>query len=563
MRIKFSNIYHFSQEGRRLLPSILFILFAINCFGETVTIVKNSATEYISSHFEGTSKYWVTELKIVGELNGRDAKFIKEIASSENNGNLTKLDLSEASFVDVDGLEDIFEGLETNKTLSSSSIYNGLRYNYHDVYKKFSGGYDEQYDTYYFGYHIVWKDIYPGYYQFKIIKKEKIDIKSICSHFFEVCDKLTSIVMPSNTTGIGNYAFSKCVNLNDINVPDGIEFIGDYAFQNCSALSSFIFPPSLSSIGSYAYAGCTHITSVDLSFTKKLSSYCFKDCTNLVSAKLCNNMTTIPFGAFDNCKKLSKVNIPDETETINTYAFQKCGLEELIIPAKVTSIGSNAFDGNPLKKVYSLSQVPCHCDTKPFFQSGEGRTLYVPKGCVERYSLSPGWCEFGSIVEMSEGDVLPQCPSPTIAYVDGQIIFSSSLPSANYHYTISTPDSKTGSSQNAISLAGYYNILYYSSSDGYRDSETINAKLFWINGTLDDASGIRAAIAPQRAMIASFRNGFIELSGLNEKEEVSIYSLNGVELYKHIASNGVVHYYSDEKIVLIKVSNTTIKLMNQ
>ena len=69
------------MERIRFTFFVILLFCVVSCLGESITIVKNSATEYISSHFEGTSKFWVTELKIVGEMNGKDILFIKEIAT--------------------------------------------------------------------------------------------------------------------------------------------------------------------------------------------------------------------------------------------------------------------------------------------------------------------------------------------------------------------------------------------------------------------------------------------------------------------------------------------------
>lgn len=354
--------------------SIILHLCVICCFGESVTIVKNSATEYISSHFEGTSRYWVTELKIVGEMNGKDVHFIKEIATSENNGNLTTLDLSEASFVDVDGLEEVFEDKELDKTYSSSSIYNGLRYGYHDVYKKYLG--NDQYDTYYFGYHIVWKDVYPGYSQFKLITVEKIDINSICGHFLEDCDKLTSVILPPNTTGIGKYAFSGCTNLNNLNITDGIEFVGDYAFANCVKKQDIKLPTGLKSIGSNAFDGCISLSSIVIpDNVKSLGSYIFSGCTELKTAKLSDNIETVPFGLFYKCKNLKSVNIPKNSVEIKTYAFYQCGMDSIFLYDKLNRIGTNVFDGCPLKCVYITAKMPPSCETKPFFSVWKGKDI--------------------------------------------------------------------------------------------------------------------------------------------------------------------------------------------
>lgn len=540
--------------------SIILHLCVICCFGESVTIVKNSATEYISSHFEGTSRYWVTELKIVGEMNGKDVHFIKEIATSENNGNLTTLDLSEASFVDVDGLEEVFEDKELNKTYSSSSIYNGLRYGYHDVYKKYLG--NDQYDTYYFGYHIVWKDEYPGFSQFKLITVEKIDINSICGHFLEDCDKLTSVILPPNTTGIGKYAFSGCTNLNILNITDGIEFVGDYAFANCVKKQDIKLPTGLKSIGNNAFDGCISLSSIVIpDNVKSLGSYIFSGCTELKTAKLSDNIETVPFGLFYKCKNLKSVNIPKNSVEIKTYAFCECGMDSIFLYDKLNRIGTNVFDGCPLKCVYITAEMPPSCGTNPFFQSGKGRTLYVPLGCVERYCLSPAWKEFEFIIEMSELNN-KKCEKPTISYKNNKLFFYSNTEDVSFVSTISDTDIKMYNS-NLIELSATYNITVYAKKNGYEDSEITTATLCWIDvdpkteGLSNDVAQVRA-----NAVLIQSMDGQIAISGIDDGTRVSAYNVNGQQVGSTISHNGLANLTTNLRpgsIVIIKIGDRSVK----
>lgn len=55
---------------------------------------------------------------------------------------------------------------------------------------------------------------------------------------------------------------------------------------------------------------------------------------------------------FDECTSLTSVTIPETVTLIQGYAFQKCSLPELTIPASVDSIGTGAFDG-----MYTLKKL--------------------------------------------------------------------------------------------------------------------------------------------------------------------------------------------------------------
>ena len=151
-------------------------------------------------------KYTITNLKIIGEINGTDLRMIREMAGSNSTGNstdgmLSVLDLSEAKIVE--------------------------------------GG-----DCYY-------KDHYTSN-----------DV--IGSHAFSYCSGLTSLNLPAGITEIQNDAFRNCSGLTSLNLPDGITYIVDHAFYGCSGLTSLTLPAGITSIGIGAFYGCRRLTSLTL-----------------------------------------------------------------------------------------------------------------------------------------------------------------------------------------------------------------------------------------------------------------------------------------------------------
>ena len=105
---------------------------------------------------------------------------------------------------------------------------------------------------------------------------------------------------------------------------------------------------------------------------------------------------------FLQCDNLQDIVLPVGVTSIGDYAFEGCSsLTSIAIPEGVTSIGYNAFYG-----CSSLTQVYCYGTTPPTFASSsfngskDGKTLYVPKGCVSAYQSS-SWADFfGTITEM-------------------------------------------------------------------------------------------------------------------------------------------------------------------
>ena len=152
---------------------------------------------------ESSKMYKITNLKIIGEINGTDWNMIREMAGSGYRGDVTKgnlsvLDLSEAKIVE--------------------------------------GG-----DYYYKNYND---------YNFYTSNDE------IGNYAFFGCRGLTSVNLPSNITKIGKYAFWGSRGLTSIDLPASITEIGEYAFWDCRGLTSINLPASITEIGEYAFWGC-------------------------------------------------------------------------------------------------------------------------------------------------------------------------------------------------------------------------------------------------------------------------------------------------------------------
>lgn len=79
-------------------------------------------------------------------------------------------------------------------------------------------------------------------------------------------------------------------------------------------------------------------------FVTSIGLNAFKDCSELFSIKLSNNILSIGNDAFSGCSNLNQIEIPGSTISIGERSFRDCSnLPSLIIPDNVTSIGHSAF----------------------------------------------------------------------------------------------------------------------------------------------------------------------------------------------------------------------------
>ncbi|MCD8302153.1 MAG: hypothetical protein LUC44_03940 [Prevotellaceae bacterium] len=175
--------------------------------------------------------------------------------------------------------------------------------------------------------------------------------------------------------------------------------------------------------------------------------------------------------------------------------------------------------------------------------------LYVPTGTIDMYAAQSWTSYFNSITEYTPDGmtVVPDaCGTPSIGYENGHLIFSSGTEGASYHYTISNDDVCTSSysEDGDIILAAAYYIKVYASAEGYANSKTATATLYFVEGTVDssadDEEGEETSIsaAEVRGLVVTSNGNAITVSGLEEGETVEAYDLSGIKLGSATASYG-------------------------
>ena len=145
---------------------------------------------------------------------------------------------------------------------------------------------------------------------------------------------------------------------------------GDYAFYGCSGLTSFTIPSCVTSIGSKAFSGCSGLTNLYYIIDDEIETYLSKGHPNIG--------VNCGIEYYLNDKKITSVVIPSTITELGKYAFQNCrDLTSVYVSWPVPLSASSAFSGADISKC----------------------TLYVPQGTEQDYWLSPGWGDFGKIVE--------------------------------------------------------------------------------------------------------------------------------------------------------------------
>ena len=111
-------------------------------------------------------------------------------------------------------------------------------------------------------------------------------------------NNITSVQLPSGLTKIGAHAFQDFV-ITNINIPQSVTEIGEAAFERCYNLSTVTLPDNLKIIGSWVF---------------RLSG-------------------------------ITQIDIPYTLEFLGTHAFAETAITEITLPAGLTEIDGNPFNG--------------------------------------------------------------------------------------------------------------------------------------------------------------------------------------------------------------------------
>lgn len=184
----------------------------------------------------------------------------------------------------------------------------------------------------------------------------KISFENINGELVTIIDSIW--IYPSEPHAIPTCAFTQ-IDLQSITLSSRISAIGDYAFAH-NSIRDFVIPSSVTSIGKGAFS----------------HTYIQSDIT------IPEGVTILPDSVFFNASQVPSITLPSSIRSLGTRCFGDC---------------------------LHLSKVTVNCTNPP--DCGEiiwddwyigTRTLYVPKGSIDKYRAHPVWGLADIITEIKQ-----------------------------------------------------------------------------------------------------------------------------------------------------------------
>lgn len=172
------------------------------------------------------------------------------------------------------------------------------------------------------------------------------NIKSIGSYAFAYCSGLKNYKIPVSIEEIGKNAFEFCSNLIEIELSPNLETLEEYVFEKCKKLNKVVIKEGTKFIDFFAFKGCNNLKFINIPNSVELKEGSENRVTfsaralSSIESPIYNNhyfialprtyegKYVVPEGievicddAFNGCKKLTEVTLPDSLKSISSRAF--------------------------------------------------------------------------------------------------------------------------------------------------------------------------------------------------------------------------------------------------
>ena len=370
---------------------------------------------------------------------------------------------------------------------SNNVCADGLFFELNDVTKKMTLTY-ELYDSY-FNYCTLGEQVDVAS---SISELEELGytLYLVNARAFELASQITSITLPETVEHIGMMAFSDLNQMKEFTIPEKVNFIGEFAFADCTGLEKITnlnpvpqditgksvfynvkktevklmvptgsrtaylladtwgsfdieeLPIRIGDLYYYLndeddYAEVTYqyelsednyaflpentklVIPSEVTYNEKtydvryINSGAFRNCDKIYRVEIPGSVLIVGSSAFNGCKNLRDATLNEGVKSLEMSVFEGCSnLWEVSLPSSMKQIDNYTFKGcTNLKVLYVYNPIPIAISDKVFEDVDKSQViLYIPYGSKDAYLAAEVWNELGKedeehhyIVEMSNG----------------------------------------------------------------------------------------------------------------------------------------------------------------
>ena len=159
--------------------------------------------------------------------------------------------------------------------------------------------------------------------------------------------------------------------------------------------------------------------------------------------------------------------------------------------------------------------------------------------------------------------ILGKCATPSISYVDGEVVLVCDTEGVIIKSEI-TENASGKFEDTRISLIPTYTITAYATKEQYEDSDIATLTLCWIPCSEEHESEEDGILTiPANPVLISTQGGVITVSGLAAGTAVAAYSTAGTQLAAANATDGIVTLTTNLEagsIAIVKMGDYSIKV---
>ena len=372
---------------------------------------------------------------------------------------------------------------------SNNVCADGLFFELNDVTKKMTLTY-ELYDSY-FNYCTLEEnvDMVSNIHAIHALDELGYTLDCVGARAFELASQITSITLPETVERIGMMAFSDLNQMKEFTIPEKVNFIGEFAFAECTGLEKItnlnpvpqditgksvfynvkksevklMVPPGSRTAyvladtwGSFDieelpirigdlyyylnddddYAEVTYqyelsednyaflpentklVIPSEVTYNEKtydvryINSGAFRNCDKIYRVEIPGSVLIVGSSAFNGCKNLESATLNEGVKSLEMSVFEGCSsLLQVSLPSTLKQIDNYAFKGcKNLMNLLVYNPVPVAISDKVFEDVDKSQVrLFIPYGSKDDYLAAEVWKELGKdeerhfIVEMSNG----------------------------------------------------------------------------------------------------------------------------------------------------------------